>query len=142
MLTAETLRTDLLDLWSEGRMPIKSILIVTHNIEEAVLARDRILVFSTNPAAGGHRDRRDLAPAAQSPGPLRSQGAGGQHLCPDDGADRERASRARASFGTGIRMALPRVSTNTLAGLMEAVAAEPYLRPRARRFGSCQRAPI
>ncbi|MGH6847777.1 MAG: ABC transporter ATP-binding protein, partial [Methylocella sp.] len=37
VLTAETLRTDLLDLWVEGRMPIKSILMVTHNIEEAVL---------------------------------------------------------------------------------------------------------
>jgi len=45
VLTAETLRTDLLDLWSEGRMPIKSILIVTHNIEEAVLLCDRILVI-------------------------------------------------------------------------------------------------
>ena len=32
VLTAETLRTDLLDLWCEGRMPIKSILMVTHNI--------------------------------------------------------------------------------------------------------------
>ena len=49
VLTAETLRTDLLDLWYEGRMPIKSILIVTHNIEEAVLMCDRILVFSSNP---------------------------------------------------------------------------------------------
>ena len=49
VLTAETLRTDLLDLWSEGRVPIKSILIVTHNIEEAVLMCDRILVFSSNP---------------------------------------------------------------------------------------------
>jgi NitT/TauT family transport system ATP-binding protein len=49
VLTAETLRTDLLDLWSEGRMPIKSILIVTHNIEEAVQMCDRILVFSSNP---------------------------------------------------------------------------------------------
>src|ERR1700681_1338560 len=48
-LTAETLRTDLLDLWCEGRMPIKSILMVTHNIEEAVLMCDRILVFSSNP---------------------------------------------------------------------------------------------
>ena len=36
VLTAETLRTDLLDLWQDGRMPIKSILMVTHNIEEAV----------------------------------------------------------------------------------------------------------
>ena len=49
VLTAETLRTDLLDLWSEGRMPISSILLVTHNIEEAVLMSDRILVFSSNP---------------------------------------------------------------------------------------------
>src|SRR5690348_7810376 len=49
VLTAETLRTDLMDLWSEGRMPIKSILMVTHNIEEAVLMCDRVLVFSSNP---------------------------------------------------------------------------------------------
>ena len=49
VLTAETLRTDLLDLWQEGRMPIKSILMVTHNIEEAVLMCDRILVLASNP---------------------------------------------------------------------------------------------
>src|ERR1700760_286710 len=49
VLTAETLRTDLLDLWSEGRMPISSILLVTHNIEEAVLMSDRILVLASNP---------------------------------------------------------------------------------------------
>ena len=45
VLTSETLRTDLLDLWVEGRMPIKSILMVTHNIEEAILMCDRILVL-------------------------------------------------------------------------------------------------
>src|SRR6201994_132885 len=50
VLTAETLRTDFLDLWSEGRMPIKGVILVTHNIEEAVLMCDRVLVFSTNPA--------------------------------------------------------------------------------------------
>src|ERR1700744_2648896 len=49
VLTAETLRTDLIDLWIEGRLPIKSVLMVTHNIEEAVLMCDRILVFSANP---------------------------------------------------------------------------------------------
>src|SRR5260364_6860 len=36
VLTAETLRTDLIDLWIEGRLPIKSILMVTHNIEEEI----------------------------------------------------------------------------------------------------------
>src|ERR1700744_5439285 len=49
VLTAETLRTDLVDLLTEGRLPIKSVLMVTHNIEEAVLMCDRILVFSSNP---------------------------------------------------------------------------------------------
>src|SRR6201984_2946620 len=49
VLTAETLGTDLVDLWIEGRPPIKTILRVTPNIEEAVLMCDRILVFSSNP---------------------------------------------------------------------------------------------
>ena len=49
VLTAETLRTDFLDLWLEGKLPIQSVLMVTHNIEEAVLMCDRILVLSSNP---------------------------------------------------------------------------------------------
>jgi NitT/TauT family transport system ATP-binding protein len=49
VLTAETLRTDIIDLWIEGRLPIQSILMVTHNIEEGVLMCDRILIFSSNP---------------------------------------------------------------------------------------------
>ena len=49
VLTAETLRTDFLDLWGDGQLPIKGVILVTHNIEEAVLMCDRILVFSTNP---------------------------------------------------------------------------------------------
>jgi NitT/TauT family transport system ATP-binding protein len=49
VLTAETLRTDFLDLWVEHQIPIQSVLLVTHNIEEAVLMCDRILVLSSNP---------------------------------------------------------------------------------------------
>src|ERR1700728_5433887 len=49
VLTAETLRTDFLDLWTENKLPIQSVLLVTHNIEEAVFMCDRILVFSANP---------------------------------------------------------------------------------------------
>src|SRR6266566_1412685 len=49
VLTAETLRNDLLDLWVERRIPTKGILIVSHNIEEAVELADRILVFSSDP---------------------------------------------------------------------------------------------
>src|SRR6478752_7170359 len=57
VLTAETLRTDMIDLWIEGRLPIKSVLMVTHNIEEAVLMCDRILVFSSNPGRVAHELR-------------------------------------------------------------------------------------
>ena len=49
MLTAENLRTDFLELWAEGKLPIKGVILVTHNIEEAVLMCDRVLLFSTNP---------------------------------------------------------------------------------------------
>jgi NitT/TauT family transport system ATP-binding protein len=49
VLTAETLRTDFLDLWIEHQLPVKAMLLVTHNIEEAVLMCDRILVLSSSP---------------------------------------------------------------------------------------------
>src|SRR4029453_15695907 len=50
VLTAENLRTDLVELWGNGKLPIKAILLVPHNIEEAVLMCDRVLLFSSNPA--------------------------------------------------------------------------------------------
>lgn len=53
-LTAENLRTDLIELWSERRLPIQSVLLVTHNVEEAVLMCDRILLFASNPGRVSH----------------------------------------------------------------------------------------
>jgi NitT/TauT family transport system ATP-binding protein len=50
VLTAENLRSELLDLWLENKMDIKTIFIVTHNIEEAVLLADRVIVLGRNPA--------------------------------------------------------------------------------------------
>lgn len=47
VLTAETLRNDLLDLWLEGAMPTRAILLVTHNIEEAIYLSDRLLVLGS-----------------------------------------------------------------------------------------------
>jgi NitT/TauT family transport system ATP-binding protein len=49
VLTAETLRNDLLELWMRDRIPTKGILMVSHNIEEAVEMADRILIFSSDP---------------------------------------------------------------------------------------------
>ncbi len=50
VLTAETLRGELLELWLGKKIPTRAIFIVTHNIEEAVLLADRIIVLGRNPA--------------------------------------------------------------------------------------------
>ncbi len=124
VLTAETLRTDLIDLWTEGRLPIKSVLMVTHNIEEAVLMCDRILVLASNPGRIAAeilnplphpRDRLDpdfrnlvekiyaLMTQRPEPKPLLTGALG-------------------PSFG----LALPRVSTNSIAGMIEEIHVPPY----------------
>jgi NitT/TauT family transport system ATP-binding protein len=49
VLTAENLRSELLELWANKAIPTKAIFLVTHNIEEAVLLADRIVVLGRNP---------------------------------------------------------------------------------------------
>jgi NitT/TauT family transport system ATP-binding protein len=124
VLTAETLRTDLLDLWCEGRMPICSILMVTHNIEEAVLMCDRILLFSSNPGRILAEIKVDL------PQPRSRLEPNFRAMVDDIYARMTARPTGKPSHGvfpgTGIAMVLPRVSPNLLAGLTEVVAAEPY----------------
>jgi NitT/TauT family transport system ATP-binding protein len=125
VLTAETLRTDLLDLWTEGRMPIRSILLVTHNIEEAVLMCDRILVFSSNPGRVIAEIKVEL------PQPRARLDPAFRALVDDIYArmtarPKGQPAREGAFPGTGLGMALTHVSTNTLAGMIETLAAAPY----------------
>jgi NitT/TauT family transport system ATP-binding protein len=49
VLTAENLRNELLELWEDHKMPTRAIFLVTHNIEEAVLLADRVIVLGKNP---------------------------------------------------------------------------------------------
>ena len=125
VLTAETLRTDLLDLWSEGRMPISSILLVTHNIEEAVLMSDRILVFSSNPGRVVAEIRVDL------PQPRNRLDPRFRHLVDDIYALMTKRPAGPGDArgkppAIGIAERLPRVGTNLMAGLIETLAASPY----------------
>jgi NitT/TauT family transport system ATP-binding protein len=50
VLTADNLRRELMELWADKKLPTRSIFLVTHNIEEAVLLADRIVVLGSNPA--------------------------------------------------------------------------------------------
>jgi len=63
VLTADNLRSDLLDLWQEKKTDTKGIIFVTHNIEEAVFMADRIIIFDSNPGS----IRADLAVNLEHP---------------------------------------------------------------------------
>jgi NitT/TauT family transport system ATP-binding protein len=125
VLTAETLRNDLLDLWSEGRMAIRSILLVTHNIEEAVLMCDRILVLSSNPSRVAAEIKVDVPHPRNRFDPVFRQLVDDVYARMTE-RPTGRPTREGVFPGTGIAMVLPRVSPNVLAGLMETLAAEPY----------------
>ncbi|MFG6485530.1 nitrate/sulfonate/bicarbonate ABC transporter ATP-binding protein [Roseateles sp. BYS78W] len=49
VLTGERLRNEILELWDGGNMPTQAMLVVSHNIEEAVMMADRVLIFASNP---------------------------------------------------------------------------------------------
>jgi NitT/TauT family transport system ATP-binding protein len=128
VLTAETLRTDFLELWGDGKLPIKGVVLVTHNIEEAVLMCDRILLFASNPG----RIIREIAVELKQPR---------NRLDPPFRDLVEKIYVAMTSrtptpprigtttpgpAATSIDTILPRVSANLLSGLLEALAAEPF----------------
>jgi len=60
VLTGETLRGDILDLWDGKRIPTRGMLVVSHNIEEAVMMADRIVILSSDPGRVRHEIRIDL----------------------------------------------------------------------------------
>jgi NitT/TauT family transport system ATP-binding protein len=126
VLTAETLRTDLLDLWVEGRMPIKSILMVTHNIEEAVLMCDRILVLASAPGRIAAELKVTLKHPRSRLDPEFRQLVDKIYALMTQRSDSKEKNRDGNFPGLGFGMVLPRVSTNSLAGLLEALVAPPY----------------
>jgi NitT/TauT family transport system ATP-binding protein len=110
VLTAETLRGELLELWLGKKIPTKTIFLVTHNIEEAVLLADRIIVLGRNPA----RIRADFrVPVAQP---------------------RERTSAEFLLYVDYIYKMLtqPQLEARPPSGLEQAIKAYPML-PHARR---------
>lgn len=125
VLTAETLRTDIIDLWIEGRLPMKSVLMVTHNIEEAVLMCDRILVFSSNPGRIASEIKVELQHPRNRLDPQFR--ALVDHIYARMTQRAEPRSTAKDGIpGTGVGMVLSAISTNVLSGLIEAVAAAPF----------------
>ena len=126
VLTAENLRTDLVELWGNGKLPIKGIILVTHNIEEAVLMCDRVLLFSSNPGRVASEIKIDLPQPRDRTSPAFEDYV--DRIYVEMTARRvERMRQAQAQGpAAGLAMPLAHVSPNQISGLIEALAAPPY----------------
>ncbi|TAN64090.1 MAG: nitrate/sulfonate/bicarbonate ABC transporter ATP-binding protein [Magnetospirillum sp.] len=123
VLTSETLREDLLDLWDESKIPTKGILLVSHNIEEAVSMADRVLVFSSDPGRVRAEIRVGLAR------PRDTESAAFRQIVDEvytlmTAHVRGGAGGAQEVLTLGYR--LPDTTPGKLAGLLETIAEPPF----------------
>src|SRR5262249_26862763 len=131
VLTAENLRSELVKLWEGKGAPVKSILIVTHNIEEAVLLADRVLVLSSNPGKIRAELTVDLPRPRDRHSPrfeaLVDTTYGiltGREQAAAAVIEAEPAAPTRGQpVGTPVSAPLPEVTPGGLAGLLEILAA-------------------
>ena len=125
VLTGERLREDILELWTSKAMPTKAILVVSHNIEEAVLMADRVLIFASDPG----RVRFQLS--VQLPRPRNPESAEVRQLIDEvyalmtiGRASRGRATEEPAVLQLGER--LPEADIGRMEGLLELLAGETF----------------
>jgi NitT/TauT family transport system ATP-binding protein len=126
VLTAENLRGELLRLWDTHDFPTKAMLIVTHNIEEAVLLADRLFVLSANPG----RIRTEMRVALPRP---RDRRAPAFEQFVDEiygimtGREEPPSSaeliEVAAAAGSPIELPLPHATVGGMAGLLEILAS-------------------
>jgi NitT/TauT family transport system ATP-binding protein len=125
VLTGERLRDEILDLWRSGAMPTQAMLVVSHNIEEAVLMADRVLIFATDPG----RIRVQLS--VQLPRPRNPESAEVRSLI-DEVYAMMTAGSGRAGRGADepaqpqLTDRLPEADVALMDGLLDLLADEPF----------------
>ena len=125
VLSAETLRNELLELWTSGKIPTKAILMVSHNIEEAVQLADRIVVMDKDPGRIIADLKIDLPyPRLRHAEDFREKVD--QLYALLAGQTRPEIEELGSEPGQfGFTRRLPDVSIPTLAGLLEHLAEKP-----------------
>jgi len=119
VLTAENLRTELMSLWAGQKFPTKAVCIVTHNIEEAVLLADRVIVLGANP---GHL-RAEVPVDLERPRDRKSPTFAALVDKLYDLLTGREPDRPEPVEATPTARPLPAVSVGGLAGLIEIVHA-------------------
>jgi NitT/TauT family transport system ATP-binding protein len=122
VLSAESLRGELLELWTEGKIPTKAILMVSHNIEEAVFMADRIVVMDKEPGRIIAELKIDLPQPRQRKSP-EFQGMVDQVYATLAGQTRPEMEELGTAPGeAGLTRRLPEVSIGDLTGLLEHIS--------------------
>ncbi len=124
VLTAETLRGDMMDLWLARRVPTKGIIIVSHNIEEAVEVSDRIIIFGSDPGCIRNEIPISLPRPRSQSDPAFRRIVDEVYTLMTTVQGAEAARRRAEPIGVGYR--LPDASIQQLIGLLEAVSNPPY----------------
>ncbi|MHA4867889.1 ABC transporter ATP-binding protein [Duganella sp. PWIR1] len=129
VLTGERLREEILALWQSGRIPTKAILVVSHNIEEAVMMADRVLIFASDPG----RVRAELPISLAQP--RKAESAEVRQLI-DKVYELMTASSGRRGGGGGLISErevklqlgdrLPQAGIAHMEGILELLADEPF----------------
>lgn len=120
VLTAENLRGELLELWGRDEFPVEAILLVTHNIEEAVILADRIVVLDSNPG----RIKAELPVLLDRPRDRNAPESAGlvEHIYAlMTGRADQRAIHTSDRRRTPASVPLPHASVDALSGLAEIV---------------------
>ena len=124
VLTGETLRNDILDLWDRDLIPTKGILIVSHNIEEAVMMADRIIILSSGPG----RVRSELV--IRLPRPRRVDSAAVRSLIDEVYGLMTMRPVVDVQAGTAAvaqpSYRLPETDVGRIEGILEMLAAGPF----------------
>lgn len=126
VLTGERLREDILALWESKKLPIKAILVVSHNIEEAVMMADRVLVFASDPG----RIREELPVTLARPRQVESLEVRGiidtvYGLMTAGSMRSGRITGKEVKLQLGDR--LPDADISHMEGILELLADEPFV---------------
>lgn len=125
VLSAEALRGELLELWASGNIPTQAILMVTHNIEEAVFMADRIVLMDKDPGRVVAEVRVELPHPRQRKGSEFLSMVDRVYTTLAGQTQPEHVELGAAPGEPGRTRALPHITINDLAGLLEHLVEAP-----------------
>ena len=121
VLTAENLKSDLLELWQSKKTNTNGILLVTHNIEEAAMMADRIIIFGSDPGYIRAELEVSLTQPRNDQSPEFRAIVDNIYTLMTTGA-KERARRAMRERQIGLGYRLPDVEPSELSGLIDTMS--------------------